>query len=120
MIIDNIKEELMKWDEATSGIHRFGGLEFRIGNREMGHVHDDTLADLAFPTQIRNKLIEEGRASPHHKLIEEGRASPHHILPQSGWVSKWINGEEDVRAVIELFRMQYERLKPHDKQNNVL
>lgn len=108
MIIDNIKEELMKWDEATSGIHRFGGLEFRIGNREMGHVHDDTLADLAFPTQIRNKLIEEGRASPHH------------ILPQSGWVRKWINSEEDVRAVIELFRMQYERLKPHDKQNNVL
>ncbi|TLX88555.1 MAG: hypothetical protein E6L01_00130 [Thaumarchaeota archaeon] len=108
MIIDNIQEELMKWDGVTSGIHRFGGLEFRIGNREMGHVHDDTLADLPFPMQIRNKLIEEGRASPHH------------TLPQSGWVSKGINGEEDVRGVIELFRMQYERLKPHDKQNNVL
>jgi hypothetical protein len=108
MIIDMIKEELMKCDGVTSGIDRFGGLEFRIGNREMGHVYDDTLADLPFPMQIRNKLIEEGRASPHH------------ILPQSGWVSKGINGEKDVRGVIELFRMQYERLKPHDKQNNVL
>jgi len=37
MIIDNIQEELMKWDGVTSGIHRFGGLEFRIGNREMGN-----------------------------------------------------------------------------------
>ena len=107
MIIDNIQEELMKWDGVTSGIDRFCGLEFRIGNREMGHVHDDTLGDLPFPMQIRNKLIEEGHASPHH------------TLPQSGWVSKGINGE-DVRGVIELFRMQYERLKPHDKQNNVL
>ncbi len=108
MRIKKIKEELMKWDGVTSGIHRFGGLEFRIGRREMGHVHGDTLADLPFPIQIRNKLIEQGRASPHH------------ILPQSCWVSKWINSEDDVAGVIELFRMQYERLKPHDKQNQVL
>jgi len=108
MLIEKIKEQIMKWEGVTSGVHRFGGIEFRIGNREMGHVHGDKLADLPFPMQIRNKLIESGRASPHH------------ILPQSGWVSKWINGEDDVAGVIELFRMQYERLKPHDKQNDIL
>jgi Luciferase len=108
MLIEKIKEQIMKCEGVTSGVHRFGGIEFRIGNREMGHVHGDKLADLPFPMNIRNKLIESGRASPHH------------ILPHSGWVSKWINGEDDIADVIELFRMQYERLKPHDKQNDVL
>lgn len=102
MLIEKIKEQIMRWEAVTSGVHKFGGIEFRIGNREMGHVHGDKLADLPFPLQIRNKLIESGRVSAHH------------ILPQSGWVSKWING------VIELFRMQYERLKPHEKQNDIL
>ena len=108
MLIEKIKEQIMNWEGVTSGVHRFGGIEFRIGYREMGHVHVDKLADLPFPMQIRNKLVESGHASPHH------------ILPHSGWVSMWINGEDDVAGVIELFRMQYERLKPHDKQNDVL
>ena len=73
MLIEKIKDQIMKWEGVTSGVHRFGGIEFRIGIREMGHVHGDKLADLPFPMQIRNKLIESGRASPHH------------ILPQSGW-----------------------------------
>jgi hypothetical protein len=35
------------------------------------------------------------------------------VLPQSGWVSYWINkGEEDVAAIIGLFGLRYEQLKP--------
>ena len=41
----------------------------------MGHIHGDKLADLPFPMDQRNKLVNSGRASPHH------------VLPQSGWVS---------------------------------
>ena len=58
MLIERIKEQIMRWEGVTSGVHKFGGIEFRIGNREMGHVHGDKLADLPFPLQIRNKLIE--------------------------------------------------------------
>ncbi len=51
--------------------------------------------------------------STRDELVNSGRASPHHVLPQSGWVSYWINqGEEDVPAVVDLFRMWYEQLKP--------
>jgi hypothetical protein len=51
--------------------------------------------------------------STRDELVNSGRASPHHVLPQSWWVSYWINkGEEDVPAVVELFRMGYEQLKP--------
>jgi Family of unknown function (DUF5519) len=73
-------------------------LEFKVGGREMGHLHGDTLADLPFPMNIRNMLVNSGNVSPHH------------ILPQSGWISKWIRSDEDVRQVVELFRIQYERL----------
>jgi hypothetical protein len=103
-VIEKIKKEILSWPYVTAEQHRFGGIEFRINKREMGHVHGDRLADLPFPMNIRNELVNSGRASPHH------------VLPKSGWVSYWINkGEEDVPAVIELFKMRYEQLKPRSQ-----
>jgi len=63
----------------------------------MGHVHGDRLADLPVPRRL------------HDELIKAGRAEPHHVLPETGWVSVWIQGAEDVAGVVELFRMQYDR-----------
>ena len=100
LILEKINKEILSWPGVTTGQHRFGGSEFRVGKREMGHIHGDKLADLPFPMQVRNQLIESGRALPHH------------ILPESGWVSKWIRSEEDVSEVVELFRMRYRRLNP--------
>lgn len=97
-VSQRLSKEILNWRNVTSGTHRFGGLEFRVGTREMGHIHGDILADLPFPMNIRDNLVNSGRVLPHH------------ILPQSGWISKWINSEDDVKQVIELFRMQYERL----------
>jgi hypothetical protein len=50
--------------------------------------------------------------SIRNELVSSGRVLPHHVLPQSGWVSYWIKGEEDIPAVIELFKMRYDHLKP--------
>jgi Family of unknown function (DUF5519) len=100
-ILDKVQNEILKWPGVTAEPHRFGGIEFRLNKREMGHIHGNRLADLPFPMKIRNELVNSGRVSPHH------------VLPQSGWVSYWINrGEEDIPEVIELFRMRYEQLKP--------
>jgi luciferase-like monooxygenase len=104
LIQEKISKEILSWPGVTSGQHRFGGTEFRVGKREMGHIHGDKLADLPFPMQVRNQLVESGRASPHH------------ILPESGWVSKWLRSEEDVFEVVELFRMQYKRLNPQHEE----
>ena len=80
----------------SSGAHRFGGVEFRLGRRELGHLHGDRMADLAFPRRVRDELIATGRARPHH------------VLPESGWVTVPIDAD-DVDAVIALFRLAYER-----------
>lgn len=102
-IFDSIKLELMSWPGVTSQPHRFGGTEFRFNGRELGHLHGGELADLPFPKDVARKLIGEGRAFPHH------------VLPESGWISYYINSHEDLRNVIDLFRLQYERIKSYSK-----
>jgi hypothetical protein len=97
-VFEKVKTELMSWRGVTLQPHRFGGTEFRISRREMGHMHGGRFADLPFPMSIRNELVKDRRALPHH------------MLPNSGWVTFLINEEADVTSLINLFRMQYERL----------
>ena len=92
-----IEREVGAWPGVTAHPHRFGGIEFRYGRKELGHLHGDGLADLPFPTRIGRDLVAAGRASPHH------------VLPDSGWVSRRITGPADVPEVIALFRLQYDR-----------
>lgn len=44
-------------------------------------------------------------------LVAAGRAQAHHSLPHSGWISFRIRSEHDVPAAVELFRINYERLR---------
>ncbi len=100
-ISERIKKEIVCWSNVTSEPHKFGGIEFRFNKKELGHIHGDRLADLPFPMKIRDELVNSGRVNPRH------------ILPKSGWVSYWINkGENDVPAVVNLFRIKYEQLGP--------
>ena len=92
-----IEREVGSWDGVSVAPHRFGGTEFRVGRRELGHVHGSRLADLPFPVAIRRELVAAGRADLHH------------ILPESGWVSKWLRRDADADEAIELFRLNYER-----------
>jgi hypothetical protein len=89
-----IERELTSWEAVEAHPHRFGGVEFRVGRRELGHLHGDRFADLPFPRRIRDELVAEGRARPHH------------VLPESGWVTVPI---DDAAALIELFRIGYDR-----------
>jgi hypothetical protein len=102
-ILETIKKELLRWPDVTAESHRFGGVEFRLNKREMGHIHGDRVADLPFPMDVRNELVNSGRVSAHH------------FLPESGWVSYWLKGKQDIPNVIELFKMRYDSLKPNTK-----
>jgi Family of unknown function (DUF5519) len=107
-VSEKVKTELMGWLGVASRPHRFGGTEFRVNGREMGHMHGGRFADLPFPMTMRNELVKEGRALPHH------------VLPNSGWVTFLINEEADITSLINLFQIQYERLsgsrESHDKK----
>ena len=64
------RREVSSWEGVTAHPHRFGGVEFRLGKRELGHLHGDARADLPFTARIRDMLVETGRAQPHHVLPE--------------------------------------------------
>jgi hypothetical protein len=94
------KKEILSWAGVRSNPYRFGGIEFQVNNRDMGHIHGEKLADLPFPMDIRKGLIASGKALPHI------------IYPESMWVSYIIRSEEDCPKIIELFRLQRLRHKP--------
>jgi hypothetical protein len=94
----DIATEVASWEGVSVLPHRFGGVEFRLGRVEIGHLHGDRLADLPFPKKTRDELVESGRALPHH------------VLPDSGWVSRPIADEADAAKAIALFRLNYDRI----------
>ena len=49
---DNVRREVTSWEGVTSHPHRFGGTELRLGRRELGHTHGDSVADLPFPKRV--------------------------------------------------------------------
>ena len=91
-----ITATLLGWEGVETHPHRFGGTEFRIGRREIGHIHGDSLVDIPFPKKIRDEIVAAGEAEPHH------------ILPESGWVSFYLNQDEDVERAIQLLHRSYE------------
>lgn len=91
-IRESIEREVGAWEGVTVHPHRFGGVEFRLGKRELGHLHE-TWADLPFTARIREMLVETGRAEPHKFGVQ-------------GWVSRDFDDE-----VVELFRLSYERAR---------
>lgn len=91
-----VYEVVSRWEEVAARPHRFGGTEFRVGHREVGHVHGDSLVDIPFPLGVRDELVEGGAAEPHH------------VLPQSGWVSVYLRKPDDVARAIQLLRRSYE------------
>ena len=94
---NTIRQTLLSWPNVTALPHRFGGTEYRYGEkREIGHVHGDTLVDIPFPKKVRDEVVAAGRAQRHH------------ILPESGWISFYLREPGDVDRAIALFRQSYE------------
>jgi hypothetical protein len=91
------------WEEVEIRPHRYGGLEFRLGKRELGHIHGNALVDIPFPKAVRNEIVAAGDAEPHH------------ILPNSGWVSVFLEENEDVERAIELLERSFQLAMAHRK-----
>lgn len=91
-----IRDAVSAWPGITTSSHRFGGIEYRLGERQIGHVHGDRLVDIPFPTAVRKEIVAAGEAEPHH------------VLPDSGWVSFRIRKAADTDAAIALLRRSYD------------
>ena len=93
-----ITEEVTSWPGVEAGPGRRGEFSFRVGRREIGHLHGDHAAHFAFPKQVFSELFEQGRVRYHP------------VFPgKPGWAARRIEDEADVADVIELLRLNYDR-----------
>jgi hypothetical protein len=95
---ERITEEVTSWPGVEAGPGRRGEFAFRVGGREIGHLHGDHAAHFAFPKPVWRELREQGRISPHPVFPD-----------REGPAAGEIDNDADIRDVIELLRLNYER-----------
>jgi hypothetical protein len=96
---ERITDEVTRWPGVESGHGRRGEFAFRVGGREIGHLHGDHAAHFFFPQDVWEQLSSEGRISPHPVFPD-----------RHGPASRRIDRDDDVDDVIALMRMNYERV----------
>jgi Luciferase len=96
---ERITEEVTSWPGVTASPGRRGELSFKVGRREIGHLHGDHAAHFGFPKSVWQTLFEAGRIGFHP--IFPGRP---------GFGARKIDSEADVDDVIALMRLNYERV----------
>ena len=95
---EQITEEVTSWPGIEAGQGRRGEFAFRLGRREIGHLHGDRAAHFSFPKDVGVALRKEGRVVDHP--VFPGKPGP---------AARAIADEADVRDVIELLRLNYDR-----------
>ena len=96
---ERITEEVTSWPGVEAGIGRRGEFGFTVGGRQIGHLHGDYVAHFGFPKEVGARLREEGRVGPHP------------VAPNKpAWGARRIETEADVLDVIELIRINYDRV----------
>ena len=94
-----ITNEVTSWPGVEAGVGRRGEFAFTVGRREIGHLHGDHVAHFGFPKQVWAALHEQKRIDYHP--VFPGRP---------GFGARRIENEADVRDVIELLRLNYDRV----------
>jgi hypothetical protein len=94
-----ITDEVTSWPGVDAGPGRRGEFAFTVGRREIGHLHGDRAAHFSFPKEVWAELREQDRIDYHP--VFPGKEGP---------ASRRIEGEDDVRDVIELMRLNYDRV----------
>jgi hypothetical protein len=99
---ERITEEVVSWAGVTAGPGRRGEFSFKVGRREIGHLHGDRAAHFGFPKAVWQSLFEADRIGYHP------------VFPgQPGFGARGIETEADVEDVIALMRINYERVANH-------
>ena len=95
---ERITEEVTSWPGIEAGPGKRGEFAFALGGHEIGHLHGDHSAHFFFGKQVGPELKGEGRVVDHP--VFPGKPGP---------AARRIEDEADVREVIALLRLNYDR-----------
>jgi hypothetical protein len=96
---EQIIAEVTSWPGITAVDGTRGELSFRLGKREIGHLHGDHAAHFAFPREVAAELRAAERVGPHPAFPEHPKLAARPIAAPA-----------DVEDVIALLRMNYDRI----------
>jgi hypothetical protein len=96
---EQIIDAVTAWPGVTAEPDDPGEIVFMVGRRQLGHLHGERVAHFGFPKSVGAELREQGRVVPHP------------VNPDApGMAAHRINDEDDIREVIELLRINYDRV----------
>jgi len=91
--ISAIEKIAQRLPGVTLGVHRFGGIGFFHGGKELSHIHGNGLLDCFVGQSNRDRLLQQGGAAAHH------------VFPRSGWISFFVRDPCDVEHALELIQI---------------
>ena len=94
-----ITDVVSTWRGTQAGTGSRGEWAFKVGRKEIGHLHGDHAAHFGFPKEVWGSLFEQGRIDYHP--VFPGRP---------GFGARRIETEDDVEDVVALMRLNYERV----------
>ncbi len=96
---ERITEEVASWPGVEARPGERGEFAFKVGRREIGHLHGNHVAHFGFP-----KGVWAG-------LFEERRIDYHPVFPgKPGFAARRIETPDDIADVIALLRLNSERV----------
>ena len=95
---EQITAEVTSWPGVQAEHGTRGEFAFKLGGRELGHLHGDQIAHFGFPKDVWRELYAEQRVDYHP--VFPGRP---------GFAARRIETDEDVQDVIALLRLNYDR-----------
>lgn len=96
---ERITEEVTAWPGVEAGPGIRGEFSFKVNGREIGHLHGNHVAHFVFPKDLGTALRYQGRVGPHPISPRSAKLAARRIVTES-----------DVRDVIELMRLNYDRI----------
>ncbi|WP_244139424.1 luciferase domain-containing protein [Mucilaginibacter ginkgonis] len=91
--LDEIKLEVSEWDGVTVCTHKYGGIQFNKGDKELGHIHSNGLLDILLNRALKQQLKTGNRIQDHHKF------------KNSGWISFYLREKDDITYALKLLRL---------------
>jgi hypothetical protein len=95
LALDELVGQMRDLPDVDVHLTRQRALGFFVGPRELGHVHHRGQLDLAFPPEVRDELVREGKVD-HHRIVHD-----------SCWVTHRLARVDDVPEAIWLLRLAH-------------
>lgn len=80
-------------ERQNAGIHEDA---FFVGRTMFMHIHGHGHCDIQLPKDVQKQVLAEGKARPHR------------WAPEKGYVTSFVNSEEDLDTTMELIRISHQ------------